>query len=147
MKNKRSTRIFLAYLLLTLTILACNQFVAEPKPPQDIATVPATEEAPVTVAPEQPLEASAGSTGLGDSLYPDFGNGGYETTHYTLDMTINDIVTSDLSAIVSIEANALQNLSSFNLDFVGFEINEITVNGESAELERTESELTIRRSR
>ncbi|MBK8619647.1 MAG: hypothetical protein IPN96_21690 [Anaerolineales bacterium] len=49
MKNKRSTHIFLACLLLTLTILACNQFVAEQKPPQDIATVPATDEASVTL--------------------------------------------------------------------------------------------------
>ncbi|MBK9208992.1 MAG: hypothetical protein IPL71_12100 [Anaerolineales bacterium] len=66
MKNKRSTHIFLACLLLTLTILACNQFVAEQKPPHDIATVPATDEAPViTAIPEQPMEASAGSTGLG----------------------------------------------------------------------------------
>ena len=143
MKNKRSTRIFLACLLLTLTILACNQFVAEQKPPQDLATIPATDEASVTAMPEQPLDASAGSIGLGDSLYPDFGNGGYEAEHYTLDITVNNIVTSDLSAIVSIEANALQDLSSFNLDFVGFEINEITVNGESAEFERTESELTV----
>jgi aminopeptidase N len=109
----------------------------------ELSAIPSPDEAPAATVPEQPLNAIAGSSGLGDSLYPNFGNGGYEVTHYTLDFTINDVASSDLTAIVTIEANALQRLFSFNLDFVGFEINEIIVNGESAEFERTESELTI----
>ena len=139
MKNKKSTQIFLACLLIASAVLACNQFTASPTTAPDLPT----DEAASMAAPEQSLEASAGSSGMGDSLYPDFGNGGYEVTHYTLDITVNDVATSDLTAIVTLEANALQDLSSFNLDFVGFEINDITVNGEFAGHERTESELTV----
>ena len=30
-----------------------------------------------------------GAPGIGDSLYPDFGNGGYDVQHYTLDLTVD----------------------------------------------------------
>ena len=139
MKNKKSIQIFLACLLIIAIALACNQFAASPA----IATDSPTTEVISTIVSEETVEVNTGLSGLGDSLYPDFGNGGYEVTHYTLDFTVNDVATSDLTAIVTIEANALQDLSSFNLDFVGFEINDITVNGESAQFQRTETELTI----
>jgi aminopeptidase N len=139
MKNKNSIKMFLASFLLTSAILACNQFTASPtvtpKPP-------ATEAAP-TMIPVETVEVNIGSSGMGDSLYPGFGNGGYDVAHYTLDFTVNDVATSDLTAIVTIEAKAIQNLGSFNLDFIGFEINEITVNGETAGFSRKGQELTI----
>ncbi len=80
---------------------------------------------------------------MGDSLYPGFGNGGYDAVSYTLDITIHDVKTSDLSAITTIDAVATQDLSQFNLDFAGFEITSLTVNGEMAEFERKGQELTI----
>ncbi len=139
MKNKNSIKLFLACLLIMSAILACNQFTTSPT----ITPQPPITEVVSTVVPEESVEAGAGSSGLGDSLYPDFGNGGYEVTHYTLDFTVNDIATSDLTAIVTIEAKARQDLSSFNLDFIGFEIDDITVNGETAEFSRKGQELTI----
>jgi len=132
MKNKNSIKLFLACLLIMSAILACNQFTTSPT----VTPQPPITEVVSTVVPEEAVEAGAGSSGLGDSLYPDFGNGGYEVTHYTLDFTVNDIATSDLTAIVTIEAKARQDLSSFNLDFIGFEIDDITVNGETAEFSR-----------
>ncbi len=98
------------------------------------------------IVPEEEIvgvEVEAGSSGLGDSLYPDFGNGGYDVTHYTLDITVDDVSTSDLTAVTTIEANAIQDLLSFNLDFVGFDIDEITVNGEPADFSRKGQELTV----
>ena len=80
---------------------------------------------------------------MGDSLYPQFGNGGYDVMHYTLDITVNDVATSNLTAITTIEAKTTQDLSSFNLDFIGFEITNITVNEQTAEFERDGQELTI----
>ncbi|MBI5964796.1 MAG: M1 family metallopeptidase [Chloroflexi bacterium] len=95
------------------------------------------------IVPTESLTANAGSSGLGDSLYPDFGNGGYDVAHYTLDITVNNIATSNLTATVTIEAKATQDLDSFNLDFIGFEIDDLTVNDETAIYSRKGQELTI----
>jgi hypothetical protein len=84
-----------------------------------------------------------GSSGVGDSLYPNFGNGGYDTKHYTLDLNVTDVKTSNLDATATIEATAKQNLNRFNLDFIGFAIEGITVNGEPAKFSRDGQELII----
>jgi len=139
MKNKKSIQIILAGNIIIFAVLACNQFSINPT----ISPEPPTIEVGSTIVSQEPMDVYAGSSGLGDSLYPNFGNGGYDVTHYTLDFTVNDVATSDLTAIVTIEAKADQALSSFNLDFVGFEIDEITVNDEIARFSRNGQELTV----
>jgi hypothetical protein len=84
-----------------------------------------------------------GSSGVGDSLYPGFGNGGYDAQSYKLDLNITDVATSTMSAVTTMDAIATQDLSSFNLDFIGFTINGITVNGKPATYSRDGQELTI----
>ncbi|HEX5943073.1 MAG TPA: M1 family metallopeptidase, partial [Anaerolineales bacterium] len=88
-------------------------------------------------------KAEPGPPGVGDSLYPHLGNGGYDVRHYTLDLTVNDVATADLSGQTVIDARATQTLSSLNFDFIGFEIKEIMVNGQPAEFERSKQELTV----
>ena len=106
-----------------------------------------TTEPPTVVVTEPPVtpavEAQPGSAGAGDSLYPNLGNGGYDVQHYALDLTVNDVATGDLSGQAVIEARATQTLSSLNFDFIGFEITEITVNGQPAEFERNKQELIV----
>ncbi|MCU0566668.1 MAG: hypothetical protein MUF49_08735 [Oculatellaceae cyanobacterium Prado106] len=87
--------------------------------------------------------ASPGASGVGDSLYPGFGNAGYDAQHYTLDLNVTDVDSSTLNATTTMEAIATQSLSSFNLDFIGFDINGITVNGQPATFSREGQELTI----
>jgi hypothetical protein len=57
-----------------------------------------------------------GSPGLGDPYFPREGNGGYDATHYDLDLTY---LPDDhhLEGTVTINAIATQNLSRFDLDF------------------------------
>ena len=144
MKNYKSLQIPLAFLLIVFAMLACKQFTARPiVTPISPTTTKTVSTAVSTIVPVEPADANAGSPGLGDSLYPDFGNGGYDVTHYTLDITVNDVAKSDLTAMTTIEAKATQNLSSFDLDFIGFEISDITVNGETAKFSRKGQELTI----
>src|SRR5687767_1217773 len=57
--------------------------------------------------------------------------------------TIDSLPSSDLTAITTIEAKATQELNSFNLDFIGFDITAITVNEEPADFERAGQELTV----
>jgi aminopeptidase N len=86
---------------------------------------------------------SSGAAGIGDSLYPGFGNGGYDVQNYDLNLEVSDIVTSALTGVATIAANATQDLSSFNLDFIGFAIDSITVNGKPATYSREGQELTV----
>jgi aminopeptidase N len=88
------------------------------------------------------LAQDQGTAGLGDSLYPGFGNGGYDSQHYTLEMTV-DPETDIVTATTTIDAIATEDLSSFNLDFVGFDITSLTVNAEDADFSRRQQELTI----
>ena len=139
MRNKHSIKTIFACLLIVAAILACNQFSSQSAPLASPAAVTAV------IVPEEALgnEAGAGSPGLGDSYYPGFGNGGYDVTHYTLDITVNDVSTDNLTASTIIDATATQDLFSFNLDFIGFSINSILVNGTPADFSRKGQELTI----
>lgn len=84
-----------------------------------------------------------GAAGLGDTLYPNFGNAGYDVKNYTLDLTVAMPSSEITTGITTIDAVALVDLSSFNLDFIGFEINAVTVNGAAASFSRSGQELTI----
>ncbi len=84
----------------------------------------------------------AGSPGIGDDFYPTLGNGGYDVQHYALDITVSDDLTT-LSGVTVIEAVATQDLSAFNLDFVGMTVRSVTVDGEAALFVRLDGELVV----
>ena len=58
-----------------------------------------------------------GSPGLGDEYFPDYGNGGYDVSHYDIRLRYYP-ETDTLTGTTTILATATQDLSSFNLDFV-----------------------------
>jgi aminopeptidase N len=137
--NNLRTKLF--FILIAAMALACQTLAPSPTPTQ----VPTTtrEAATPTSIPATPSDPDTGSNGVGDSLYPQFGNGGYDVQSYVLDISIHDVATSDLTATTTIQAKATQELNSFNLDFIGFEIINITVNDSITEFERSGQELTI----
>lgn len=138
MKNKNLMRVLSSGLLTVFSALACSPFLSRPAPASPAVVT-------AVIVPEEAVgkDAGAGSSGLGDSYYPGFGNGGYDATHYTLDITVNDVSTSNLTASTAIDAVATQDLLSFNLDFIGFDIDSIKVNDVSADFSRKGQELTI----
>ena len=84
-----------------------------------------------------------GSPGLGDPMFPNAGNGGYDVQHYglTLDYTPS---SNQLTATAVISARATQDLSSFNLDLRGFAISRLLVDGRAATFTRDGGqELTV----
>lgn len=95
----------------------------------------------VSAAAASAQQGVAGNPGVGDDLFPLSGNGGYDVQHYTLDVAWSEDNTIEASAEIS--AIATLDLSSFNLDFIGFDISELTVNGEAADYARDGGELTI----
>jgi aminopeptidase N len=79
---------------------------------------------------------------LGDSYFPLLGNEGYDALHYDLDIT-PDYDAETLNATVEIKMQATQNLTEFNLDFWGYTITDLTVNGQSVKYGRDQGELMI----
>lgn len=79
---------------------------------------------------------------LGDPYFPELGNGGYDALHYHLDVT-PDFENETLFAVVVISIQAVDDLEAFNLDFWGFEILHVSVNGIDVAYERDGLELTI----
>lgn len=83
-----------------------------------------------------------GADGIGDSLYPKLGNGGYDVQHYDIELAFTP-EDKRIVATTVIEALALQDLSSFNLDLSGLVVDSVSVNGEPARFDRDDSELVI----
>ncbi len=83
-----------------------------------------------------------GADGLGDRLYPQLGNGGYDVEHYDISLRFRP-EENHISARTVIEATATENLKSFNLDLHGLTVESVIVNGAIASFERDDSELVI----
>src|ERR1043165_3481470 len=147
MLHLKHFRLFACITLISKLLSGCSEKTATTVVPVNTSAVilPTTIVATPsqTSSPTINLKPEPGAPGIGDSLYPDLGNGGYDVQHYTLDLTVNDIARSDLTGKATNEAKATQSLSSFNLDFIGFKITSLTVNGRAAKYERSQGELTV----
>ncbi|WP_314174209.1 M1 family metallopeptidase [Streptomyces winkii] len=78
---------------------------------------------------------SPGAPGAGDSYYPDYGNGGYDASHYDLRLKYQP-KSDELSGTATVLARATQDLSRFNLDFA-LDVKEVHVNGRKAKASAT----------
>ena len=83
-----------------------------------------------------------GAAGAGDPYFPLDGNGGYDVSHYDLEVKY-DPATDVLEGRARIRAKATQNLSSFNLDLVGLTVHSVRVDGRQASWSRDGGELTV----
>ncbi len=75
-----------------------------------------------------------GAPGIGDSYYPDYGNGGYDVSHYDIRLRYTP-ATDKLTGTTTILATATQDLSRFNLDFV-LDTSSVLVNNRPATFTR-----------
>jgi aminopeptidase N len=124
--------------MLLASVFVALVFVAAPA--TGGAQSPATPPPAATPIPGMP---SPGAPGIGDPYYPLLGNGGYDAIHYTIDLDLDVAAGSIVEATTTIDALATQDLSTFNLDFRGPQIDAVTVDGTPAEWERDDGELTI----
>ena len=80
----------------------------------------------------------------GDSLFPNQGNGGYDVSHYDVDIAWTPAVPlnqSTIDATTTIQATTTGSpLSSFGLDLEGLTVTSVTVNGELAGFSRLEGD-------
>jgi aminopeptidase N len=109
-----------------------------------LAEPPAPE---LDLADEQALSGGRprpGAPGIGDALYPNLGNGGYEVEHYRLDLRYPTAApTEAFDGTVTISARATQALSRFDVDFAGDSIGGVTVDGCAAEYSWDGEEIVI----
>ena len=152
---KRFPQLFIIFLIFGLSSAACvpaeNYEIAQQEPSATAAPTRTSAPPTATLAPsplpptELPtmvITGEPGSDSIGDPYYPSMGNGGYDVLHYTIDLNV-DVDENFLIASVTIRAVAIQNLSTFNLDFSGFQIEELQVNDDLATYRRLQGELTI----
>lgn len=100
---------------------------------------PDFEPTPTFVAPDNPFP---GAEGIGDPYFEDLGNGGYEVQHYDLAINV-DMDANEIAGSANIDAVALQQLSSLNLELSGMVVEEVLVGGQAALFNRVGDELTI----
>ncbi|RPF45079.1 peptidase M1-like protein [Streptomyces sp. Ag109_G2-6] len=80
--------------------------------------------------------------GIGDRLFPELGNPGYDVISYDLSLTYKDN-RSPLDAVTAIEARALAPLERINLDFTHGTVASAEVNGEPARFESAGEDLVL----
>src|SRR3954464_3176864 len=98
----------------------------------------------ILAAPAPAPSPSPGSAGLGDRLFPQLGNGGYDALHYDLDLRYATAApTQARDGTVTILARATQALSRFDLDFAGRSVGSVSVDGQPAAFKRSGEDLVI----
>lgn len=123
-----------------LIAAGCSGEVAGPSSSADhVAPPDATTESEPADAPIDPI---AGSPGVGDTLFPTLGNGGYDAHRYdvALEWFPDD---GHIEARSTMYADALVDLSSFNLDLAGLTVDTVTVDGVEAGFDHQGFELTV----
>jgi aminopeptidase N len=100
-----------------------------------------------TTTPTAPATTAAGSDvgapGVGDAYYADAGNGGYDVQSYDVTVSVTTAGKDQLDASTTIDARATQDLRSFDLDLLGFQVGAVTVDGKPAATSRAGRELTV----
>ena len=83
-----------------------------------------------------------GSNGIGDSYYPQMGNGGYDVQSYRITLDV-DPLANTVNGSTTILANATESLRSFNLDFHALTVDTVLVDNILAEFVRDGDEMTV----
>ncbi|MET8508357.1 M1 family metallopeptidase [Streptomyces sp. NPDC004787] len=81
--------------------------------------------------------------GIGDPLFPQLGNPGYDVLSYDIALDYRGRNTEPLAAATTIEAVATDALDRINLDFTHGSVSAVTVAGEPASFESTGEDLVI----
>jgi aminopeptidase N len=137
-------RALVAATAATTLIMAGTPATAAEKVAEVATRAPAT--APATAAATKAAKARAaaaaaaarllapGSSGAGDPYFPDYGNGGYDVSHYDVRLRYQP-ATDKLTGTTTILAKATQELSTFNLDFL-LDVTAVRINGRVAAFAR-----------
>lgn len=141
------SRILALFAVFATASLACQTLTSVVTP----TTLSTATSMPSPTAPETPLTPAESATAeieipngsIGDPFASSLGNGGYDVQQYTLKLTLDPAMQNFLEATVEIDLLLTDDQESLSLDFAGFDIHSLTVNGESAEYQRTARKLLV----
>jgi aminopeptidase N len=122
--------------LLAILLVNCRAIL----PP-----VPSPTEVPTSTLATTPMLTpivGQAEDGIGDPYFPGLGNPGYDVQNYLISLDV-DPESGEIIGKTTLEVVATTDLSSFNLDFQGFEIDHLIVNGTEAAYTRDGHELII----
>lgn len=159
--RRHSSRLLPAAVALLLVASSCTSSIATqstttPAPSTSTTTTSAPATAATSTTPSRPLAAPTSTTSttsttivgarpaatLGDVLFPDLGNAGIDVTHYDLALAWEPL-TGVLTATATLDIEAASPLAEFHLDFSGFTIDDLSVNGTSEPFQRRAEDLDI----
>lgn len=131
--------------IFVLVLISCRPTAVPPTPTAVPATRLATATAisPPTSAPV--LAATAvGNPSIGDPYSPQLGNSGYDVQRYQIALTLDPAQPYYLDGQVTIDAQAsIDQLTAVSLDFVGYDIHTLQVDGQDAPFDRQEGKLWV----
>ena len=136
---------FLIFIIFQALTGISSSTISTPLPPPPAHPVPTVEvnEPPIAAGASSSADGSiAGSDGIGDPYFPKMGNGGYDVLNYDLTIDV-DMDVETIRATAKIQAITKQVLGKFNLDFIGFDIASVKVDGRDAGFSRAGGELTV----
>ena len=86
-------------------------------------------------------KASSGSAGVGDPYYPRAGNGGYQVSHYDIDVAYS-VAARRIAGTTTLTARSTQALSRFNVD-LALPATAVRVDGVAASFTQRGAEVVI----
>lgn len=97
--------------------------------------------------PAAVAQLPAGATSLGDPLFPQIGNGGYEARHYAIDLRVdpdaNRLLPGTRTVMTAVGTKAI---GRFSLDFQrSLEVSAVEVNGEPAAFDQRDAKPRLSR--
>ncbi|MDT0613838.1 M1 family metallopeptidase [Streptomyces sp. DSM 40712] len=113
--------------------------------PRPLVMMTAVAVAALTACSGDGVRGTPGASGVRDPYFPKAGNGGYDIGHYDLALAY-DPDTERLAGTATITARATQDLSAFNLDLKGLDVEKVTVEGRGARFNQAGQEVTVRPS-
>ncbi|MEU4895769.1 M1 family metallopeptidase [Streptomyces sp. NPDC044780] len=87
-------------------------------------------------------DPAPGAAGIGDTLHPGLGNGGYTVRHTDLAVRFAEDLTT-YTATTTLRGRATRSLSRFNLDLTGTTVRSVTVDGREATWDHSGEELRV----
>lgn len=99
---------------------------------------------PIITPTKTALSGDIQSESIGDPFSPELGSAAYDVQQYIIQIKLDPGQPNYVEAEVEIQSISLQDpLSEMMLDFIGFEINHLTVDGTPADFKRSEDKLII----
>jgi aminopeptidase N len=142
---KTQIRFALIFSFLLTVSLACNTLTNLSNPTSTVGALSPTageSDLPPTPTFNAPPNPNPGEEGIGDPYFPDLGNGGYDAQSYSIDLDV-DMDANQISGTTTIDLVATEQLTSLNLELLGMQVDDVNVNGISAQFNRAGEELTV----